>query len=293
MLLKHVRHALEAGIAILFYGVFRLLPPGAASAAGGALGRTLGPLIPVSRRAARHIRLAMPELDETRVAEIVRGMWDNLGRVVAEYPHMERISRLGGRGRVEIANKHLLEPYRDGKRQYVLVATHLASWEVVAFVMRNAGVPYAQVYRAANNPIINRLIRKVRRMPPETQLPKGAAGARRMIEVMKSGGNIGMAVDQKLNDGIAVPFFGRPAMTPPSPARLALRFGCDILPVRMERLGGCHYRMTVYPPLERSAANDTDEAVLQTMTRINAMVEEWVRARPEQWLWLHRRWPRD
>jgi KDO2-lipid IV(A) lauroyltransferase len=88
-----------------------------------------------------------------------------------------------------------------------------------------------------------------------------------------------------------VPFFGRHAMTAPAPAQLALKFGCPIVPARVERLEGAHFRLTVYPPLNLAAGGDRQADIAAAMGQINALIEDWIRARPEQWLWLHRRWP--
>ena len=100
-----------------------------------------------------------------------------------------------------------------------------------------------------------------------------------------------MLVDQKQNDGIAVPFFGRDAMTAPAIARIGLRFGCPLLPIAVERLSGARFRVTVMPALNLAATGNVALDVLAGMTRVNALIEDWIRARPEQWLWLHRRWP--
>ena len=80
-------------------------------------------------------------------------------------------------------------------------------------------------------------------------------------------------------------------MTAPALAQLALRFDCPVVPARVERLEGAHFRLTAYPPLEIVRSGEHQKDVLELMTRVNALIEEWVRARPEQWLWLHRRWP--
>jgi KDO2-lipid IV(A) lauroyltransferase len=100
-----------------------------------------------------------------------------------------------------------------------------------------------------------------------------------------------MLVDQKQNDGIAVPFFNRDAMTAPAVARLGYRFGCPIIPVRFERLIGARFRCTVMSPIELTETGEPGRDVVQAMTRINAVLEGWIRARPEQWLWIHSRWP--
>jgi KDO2-lipid IV(A) lauroyltransferase len=108
---------------------------------------------------------------------------------------------------------------------------------------------------------------------------------------LRRGAHLALLADQKLNDGIAVPFFGRPAMTAPALALLALRFDCTVLPARVERLRGAHFRLTLYPPLELPRSGDRDADVAALMERVNRTLEGWIRERPEQWFWLHNRWP--
>ena len=100
-----------------------------------------------------------------------------------------------------------------------------------------------------------------------------------------------MLVDQKMNDGIAVPFFGRDAMTAPAIAELSMRYKCPIIPVRVERTKGAYFKVTVYPPLNNDTHTDknTDSKII--MTKINELLESWIEERPEQWLWIHKRWP--
>ena len=151
------------------------------------------------------------------------------------------------------------------------------------------GTPVAQIYRAANNPLVDRMIARFRGDRAEF-IPKGTVAARHAIAALRRGAHLTLLADQKMNDGIPVPFFGRPAMTAPALAALALRFDCDVLPARVERLGGAHFQLTVFPPLalRRSGNSHADEAAL--MTQVNAILESWIRDRPEQWFWVHRRW---
>ncbi len=100
-----------------------------------------------------------------------------------------------------------------------------------------------------------------------------------------------MLVDQKMNDGIAVPFFGRDAMTAPAAAQLATRFDSAIMPVRVERLRGAHFRIFMLPPIEIERSGNRHDDALATMSKINREIESWIRRQPEMWLWLHRRWP--
>ena len=288
---RYLRYPLEAAAAVVVYGFFALMPPATASAVGGWLGRRLGPLMSVNRRALRNIERAMPELSPAERQRVIRGMWDNLGRVVGEYPHIEYISRVDGKGRVEIVNGQYVEPFKEKCGACILFTGHLSNWELSALPLRKLGVHYAQVFRSQNNPYIERLIRRLRRLPEDKQVPKGAHGARMMVSILGNGGQVAMLIDQKLNEGIAVPFFGRDAMTAPALARLGLRYRCPLIPTRIERIGGCRFRLTIFPPIAFPKGNNRDAAVREIMTEVNAMVEGWVRERPDQWLWMHRRWP--
>ncbi|HVC44845.1 MAG TPA: hypothetical protein VND20_08505 [Candidatus Binataceae bacterium] len=270
---------------------FGLLPVDTASAIGGWLGRTIGPRLGASRRALRNLRHALPANSDADNQRIIRGMWDNLGRSVAEFPHLETICAAGSQ-RVEIVNGEDVAALREQHRPAILFGGHFANWEVgPATIHRLLGPSLLSVFRASNNPWADRVLR--RRMPARRAVAKGADGGRNLIRHLRQGGHVAMLVDQKMNDGIAVPFFGRDAMTAPAIARLALRFDCPIVPVRVERLNGPRFRFTVMPRLELPAGNDTAEAVLETMKRVTATIEQWIVARPEQWLWIHQRWPRD
>ena len=281
--------ASEAALLVLVLALFACLPLDWASALGGAVGRLLGPRLGISRRALRNLGRALPEIGETERRRILRGMWDNLGRSVAEYPHLGRICAAGS-GRVEVVDAESLAALLSGDRPAIVFGGHFGNWEVgPSTVHRVLGASLLSVYRAANNPWVDRLLRY--RLRSRRAVAKGAEGGRALIRHLRQGGHVAMLVDQKQNDGLAVPFFGRDAMTAPAIARLALRFACAIVPIRVERLGGAHFRLSVLPPIAVVESGDPGADVLSTMTRINAVVEAWVRARPEQWLWLHRRWP--
>ncbi len=269
---------------------FAALPVDLASAWGGWLARLIGPRLGTSRHALRRLARAMPENAAGENRRILRGMWDNLGRAMAEQPHLARICDAAS-GRVEIVNGGAIAELLASGRPAILFGGHFANWEVgPSTIHRLMGASLLSVYRAANNPWVDRLQR--RSLGARRAVAKGAEGGRALLRHLRRGGHVAMLVDQKQNDGIAVPFFGAPAMTAPALARLGLRFGCAILPIRVERLAGARFRFTVLPAVETANTGDAAADVLETMTRVNAIIEGWVRERPDQWLWLHRRWPR-
>jgi KDO2-lipid IV(A) lauroyltransferase len=283
-------YRIEAWLAALLFGGFGLLPLDRASALGGALARAIGPRLGLTKRARLNLRRALPELDAAATDAIVRGMWDNLGRVAAEYPHLRKIKVFAGDGRVETRGLEHLDRALAAGRRVILFSGHLANWEIAALAGGQYGLDIAQIYRAANNPLVDRLVGRLRGDQGEL-IPKGAVASRRAVAALRRGGHLSLLVDQKMNDGIAVPFFGRDAMTAPALALFALHYDCDVLPVRIERTEGAHFRLTAYPPIALPDSGDRDAGVLALMTAVNGTLEAWIRERPEQWFWLHRRWP--
>jgi KDO2-lipid IV(A) lauroyltransferase len=284
--MKRLRYAIEAaGLQALLW-IFAVLPVDTASALGGWIARTIGPRLAGSRKARRNLERSLPGVDADQV---MRGMFDNLGRVIAEYPHLAEICDPKS-GRVEMIGGERLQSYAKQNVPVLVVGAHIANWEVPAYYARHLGVPLASVYRAPNNPWSAQILNRMRSFPQ--QFAKGAEGARGMIKHVSNGGQLGVLIDQKMNDGVAVPFFGRDAMTAPAVAQLARKYKGAIVPMRIERLeDAARFRITFYEPLPVDDTGDRARDDATTMRRANAILEDWIRERPEQWLWLHRRWP--
>lgn len=267
--------------------LFGLLPVDRASALGGRIARLIGPRLGASRKALRNVERAMPEIAAQERRRIVAGMWDNLGRVAAEYPHLARIA--ADPDRVEVVGaENLARGTRD--RPAILFSAHLANWELLMPTARRLGVALTLVYRRPNNPLAARLIDRLRGGDSAMLVPKGRRGAKALVDALRRGGSIALLVDQKLNRGVAAPFFGRDAMTTPAPAEFAMRFGASLVPVRVERLEGVRFRVEILPPMDIPDDGGRERDPLAVTARMNALLETWIRERPEQWLWLHRRW---
>lgn len=285
--LRQRLHALALG-AVLF--VLRWLPVETASNLGGFLARSIGPRLPVTARARRNLRLVFPDLDAAGIEAIVRGMWDNLGRVAAEYPHLAEIAAPES-GRIEWIDTAPVRAMRDQGTAGILVSAHLANWEVMPAAAIRRGLDMTIIVREPNNPFVRPMIERLRGVAGGRRAPKGVEGAKTAISVLRAGGVLGLLYDQKMNDGVAAPFFGIEAMTPAAPAQLALRLGCPLVPVRVERTGPARFRLQSFEALDLPDTGDRQADTVQVMTALNRILEGWIRDKPEQWLWLHRRWP--
>ncbi len=287
-LARRIGDELVGGLAHAVVALSRALGPDRASDLGGFVARTLGPRLGVSKRALRNLAMAMPELDAAARARILREIWDNLGRTTLEYPH---ITFLAEHRTEHSGGDHIREALKQGKSIF-FVAGHLANWEIAPAILKMHGLSLNIVYRAVNNPRIDELVKRCRGVGAAETIPKGFRGAQRVKKLLAEHAHFGMLLDQKQNDGIAVPFFGRDAMTASAAALFALRFDALLLPAQVERIGGAHFRVTAYPPLEIRRTDDRDADIRAIMTSFNAELERWIRQRPGQWLWLHQRWPK-
>lgn len=276
---------------VLAYGFFRVLPVDWASGIGGFLARVIGPRLGVTKRAEENLKRALPDLTPAQRRQVIAGMWDNLGRVIAEYPHLDKFRLFEKNSRIEGIDGGNILATRDPNKKYIFFSAHYGNWEIAIRTAAQAGFEVTGVYRAPNNPIVDRFMLWARGAEGGELVPKGDIAAKAAFGALREGRALCMLVDQKMNDGIPVPFFGRDAMTAPALAVLALRYDCAVVPIRMQRLKGARFRMISEPPmaLPRTGNNEADRRAL--MVEVNAIVERWVREHPEQWLWLHRRWP--
>lgn len=271
----------------LVYGFFALLPLQTASALGGRMGKLAGRhvLRRQSKRALENIARAFPEKSADQHADILDGMWDNVGRVIAEYPHLHTIW-----DNITLDGAENIVAARDDGKAGILFAGHISNWEIQAIAAKRYGLDLHLVYREPNNSLISGLLRHARNSGAAGHIRKGGQGAREIFSLLRKGQHVGMLVDQKLNEGVPVPFFGMEAMTAPAIALMALKLDCPLFPARVERLNGARFRMTAYPALRINKTGDKDADVYNILCDINALLESWIRERPEQWLWMHRRW---
>ena len=283
---------LVAAVVIVFGFFLWLLPLRLASAIGGWLGRSIGPKIPVTRVARENLRLAFPDRSAEAIESIILKIWDNLGRTMFELPHLRRVIH----ERVTVIGGEAILPVISSGQNLIFVGGHLGNWEVHGPILSHQFGRVNLAYRALNNPILDWVLGRLRGGLVWRMIPKGAPGMRKMITHLNEGESLGILFDQKLNNGIAVPFMGRMAMTTPAPALFAQKYGIPLVLTTVRRLPGVRFEISFKPPI--SVAKPSDKATAETqqheiMAQLNQELGNWILENPEQWLWLHRRWGKN
>lgn len=286
--MKKIRYTLEGLLLNLLFAFFKILSPDTASNIGGWIGRTIGPKLAASRKARRHILLALPKYSEEEQDQIISGMWENLGRVIAEYPHLERIAH----DHTTIQNPGRVQELIEKEQPIVFFGGHIANWEVNSIaLLAQYEKQITLTYRAPNNPWTDNLLNKARTLNGRLQAyPKSSESGRKILSAMRKNHAFGILIDQKYNEGVEVPFFGHPAMTNPIFVQLCQKFKCPLVPVKCVRLNGCNFQLTPYPPLKLFDANDKARPIEDVINEAHTLLETWIKEHPEQWIWMHKRW---
>lgn len=276
--------------------LMRLMPVRAASSIAGAVARGIGPRIGVSRMARKQLHAAFPEKDATWVEATLRGVWDNLGRVVGEYAQLDRIwdfdpdATEAGAIVIGPHERAMFEMLRDDGRPALCFTAHLGNWELPAIAAARHGLPSAVLYRMPNNAYVAERIRRIREGLMGRLIRSRAVAAFELSAALERGEHVGMLVDQHFSRGVDVTFFGRPCKANPTLARLARQVDCPVIGVRTIRLPGGRFRLEATDPIELPRDADGQIDVTAATQRITDVVEGWIREHPDQWLWLHRRW---
>jgi KDO2-lipid IV(A) lauroyltransferase len=277
--------------------LFRLLGrtnPDRASDLCGGIARRLGPWLPAHRIGEANLRAAFPDKDEAWIQRTLREAWENLGRVAGEYVHMGRIWDFDvdhpNTGRIRTDNVPLFEELRTDGKPALVFAAHLGNWELPALSAPAHGLPSAVVYRMPNNKAVAKEISRIRAPLMGRLIRTRAQAALEMAAALEAGEHLGMLVDQHFSRGVDVTFFGRRCKANPSIGRLAKRFDCPVVGVRVIRLPGHRFRIEASGPYKLPRGADGRVDVAATTQMITSEIEGWVRENPGQYLWFHRRW---
>jgi KDO2-lipid IV(A) lauroyltransferase len=294
--MKQLRYFIEALLIYPLYYGLAILPMRISSNLMGGILRVVGPHLAKHQTALKNLAIALPELSEKERLAIACKMWTHLGRLVGEFPHLSTLSNTSFYKRVTVVGTEHLDDLIVDYPSVLFVSAHLGNWEICPRISVRHGFPLGVLYRAANNPWLERLITKGRTEPLLSMFAKSTQGARQMTKhIKKNQGSVAILADQKMNNGIAVPFFGHDVMTSRILAQLALQYNMPIIPTRVLRHSHNphHFTATIDAPFYLENTGDKEHDIYQGMCRIHQILETWIRKNPEQWLWIHNRWPKD
>ena len=250
------------------------------------LGKSIGSLVYYfawwrNKIALKNMSVGLPDKTDAEKKVILKKMWQHFGMLFAESAHGTEILRKCHPVKMDLVR----EDMKTGKGGFICTA-HFGGWEFDVASLVGPDFHMNPVYRKANNPWLNRILFERRK---GVKIPKGSAGARLMLETLNKGDYIAILCDQKLREGMEIPFFGKPAMTAVAMASLAIKKEASIFMVKGVRGKDNIYTFSVEKKLEIPQGLPYQETLKAVMTEVNNIYWDWIKRNPEQYLWIHRR----
>jgi len=287
------KNYLQAALALLFIWIFRRLGLSLGAKLAGVAVLSFGRYTREHKLADVNMAAALPELTPQQRKNALRYMWHNIGHVLAEMAHMKRIVAQAER-RLHVHGSEHLRTLKESGKPFVVVSAHTGNWEINMVVLQQMGFEAGAIYRASNNPILDKWIVDQRAGYMSHQIPKGAEGSKQMIRLLKNGVSLGALVDQRLNTGDPIKFFGRSTHAPSAAVKLAHRFDLMVVPMRVCRQTNkpdtAYFDVHVEAPFQVRQSDDRQGDTDRAMKHIYSRFEAWISDRPAEWFWVHDRW---
>ena len=243
----------------------------------------------------RNLEIAMPELQQPEREKLVKGSFESLGRVLGEVSQFHKATPARLEHLIEFHIDHLLELYakvRHQGRGAIVVTGHIGNWELFVFAFAAIYEPMSYLARPIDNPLIEEMTVRIRSRFGNRPINK-TNSVMVASKILREGGILGILADVNAHpkEGVFVPLFGVPACTSTGAALLAIRTNSVIVPMcavwdrEKNKYVAIHGEI-----IEPAMTGDRKSDVAETTARFTAEIEKFVRAYPDQWLWIHKRW---
>ncbi len=290
--MKIIKYFFEFISIISLFCIFKIIGLRNASNLGGLLGTLLGPLFRSKHIIKKNIMTGLGVISKEKESEIINSMWSNIGRTFAEYIFLKDFKfNKTNFEHIKINGIDYLENIKKNQESAIFYSGHFANFELMAMELEKLGVKCAAIYRPLNNFFLNPLMEYLRiKYICPNQIPKGRMGMREIINKVKNGYSIALMVDQRVSEGIKIPFFNKPAYTTTIPAQLALKYNCKLVPISLKRKEGPDFEMTIHEPYKIEKTGNNEEDSKNITLKINQIIEKMIIKNPKQWIWSHNRW---
>ena len=285
--MKNLKYFIQFIFVILSFTIFKILGPNLSSNIGGKIFERIGPLFRSKKIILSNIRKVIPNINTENEKKLINSMWNNYGRVFAEYMFIKNF-RIGNlESNINIEGQEILDEIKKNNKQVVFISGHLSNFELMALSLEKNNIKLAAIYRPLNNIFLNPIMEKIRKKYIcRNQIKKGIGGLKKLINLKKNNFSTALMIDQRVSEGVLSDFFKEKALTTTIPAQLVKKFNIPIVPVYIQRIKQINFKIKIKDPIffskEKSIQEITDE--------LNIELEKMIIQNPEQWIWSHNRW---
>tara|TARA_B110000495_G_scaffold198716_1_gene210943 strand:- start:223 stop:1083 length:861 start_codon:yes stop_codon:yes gene_type:complete len=285
--MKSVKYFIQFLIISTLFLFFKILGLRYASYISGKIVSLIGPFFRSKNLIESNILKALPNLRRNEIKNISKKMWNNYGRILAEYVFIKNFRTVKLKNNMQIVGQAILDKIKKDNEPVIFISGHFNNFELMAMQIEKAGINLAVIYRPLNNKFLNFLMERIRKKYIcKNQIKKGISGTKQLLSFFKKKTSIALMIDQRVSQGIKSNFFKYEALTTTIPAQFVKKFKCKVIPIYIERINNVNFKMTVHDPLQYS----NDQTIESITFDLNCRLEKMILKNPEQWIWSHNRW---
>ncbi len=285
--MKHLKYFLEFLIISILFLIFRIVGYRFASNFGNLIGKLLGPIFRSKEIIKKNIKIFSPTIKENEINKIIKKMWGNYGRILAEYPYIPSFRKKKLDNYLMIDGLENLEKIKKNKKPALFISGHFNNFELMAMTIEIEGVDLFAVYRPLNNKFLNLIMEYLRKKYIcKNQIEKGLKGLRKALALFKKGKSLAIMIDQRVSEGMDIELFGKNAFTTTIPAQFVKKFGCIIQPVYIQRIDSVHFKVV----FDEHITFKKNQSIEEITKYLNKWLEKKITKNPDQWIWTHNRW---
>jgi KDO2-lipid IV(A) lauroyltransferase len=285
--MKIIKYFLQFLFIIIFFSLFKILGLNISSALGGKLFEKIGPLFRSKKLIHSNLKKAFPDISLDHLNRITKMMWNNYGRVFAEYMFIKKFREDRSNKNIIIEGQEILEDIKKKNKSVVFISGHLSNFELMAMHIEKSGIKLSAIYRPLNNIFLNKIMERIRKKYIcKYQIKKGIGGMKKLMQLKKLNYSTALMIDQRVSQGIRSDFFNQKALTTTIPAQLVKKFKIPIVPIFIERINNINFKIVIKNPI----TFDNEETTKTITDKLNLVLEKMISYKPELWIWSHNRW---
>ena len=286
--MRSLKYFFQFNFIILLFLIYKILGLKISRRLSGKIFVFFGPFFRSKNLIISNLSKAFPNLSLDEKKVILKNMWFNYGKILAEYTFIKNFRESKEfEDKIIIENRNILEKIKNSSKPVVFVSGHFNNFELMAMYIEKLGIDLAAVYRPLNNHFLNPIMEKIRvKHICKKQIKKGIAGTKELLKNFKNGTSIALMIDQRVTEGIMCEFFGQMARTSTIPAQFVKKFDANIVPVYIERTKRDDFKIR----FDEILRFEEKESIYSITLKLNRILEKMIIQNPDQWIWTHNRW---
>ncbi len=285
-MIKILKYPLEFCIFIIAFFFFFVLPLSISRKLGIFFALSFGQMTRANKIINKNLKIAFPDKSDEWIAKTNKGVWTNFGKIIAEYAHINEISK---KNKIKIIENSFSKSFFENSKDKILVSAHNANWEVPGIACRKKSEKISGIVREPNNPFVRIILSYLRSKYSVRCYEKNLIGTKKIMKDFKNGFALALLADQKNSAGVEIEFFGKKTYTTLLPAKLALKSKCDIY-LAWPKRDGDNFEFKFCGLIESSKLQDNEKNKIKIIEEINSFFENKIAENPSEYFWHHNRW---